>query len=286
MLYILLPVHNRKKITERFIDCLLQQTYHNYHLILIDDGSTDGTAEMVETMVPTTTVIRGDGSLWWAGSLQQGYLWLKKQNINDNDTLVILNDDVIFEPDYLEIGIDALQQHSKALIISIAYSNETGKLLDGGIYMDWKNWKSSVVLEHDINKINCASTRGLFMRVTDFLTLGGFYPKLLPHYTSDYEFTNRAYRQGYKLIVEPSLVLHFSEKTSGIYNFNDETSYFSFLRKLFSKKYTLQPFYMSAFVALSCPWRWKLKNWLLIWLSTGWKIVRYFFIIHYKRFFK
>ena len=46
-LYILLPVHNRCDITREFIDCLKAQTFQDYHLVLIDDGSTDGTEQMV-----------------------------------------------------------------------------------------------------------------------------------------------------------------------------------------------------------------------------------------------
>ena len=72
-IYILLPVHNRREITRDFIDCLVAQTWQNYHLVLIDDGSTDGTDQMVREQVENLTVIRGKGEWWWAGCLQQGF---------------------------------------------------------------------------------------------------------------------------------------------------------------------------------------------------------------------
>lgn len=284
MLYIILPVHNRKAITEKLVRCLQQQTYKNFHLLLVDDGSTDGTAEMVTSLLSDVTVLRGTGSWWWAGSLHQAYLWLKQQRLPENAAVVILNDDVVFDELYLEKGLNALQKHERTLVASIGISSESGKQIDGGIYMDWKHWKSFVVQEPE--RINCTSTRGLFMRADDFVALGGFYPKLLPHYTSDYEFTMRALRRGYKIHVESELVLSFSEKTSGIYNFYAETSYIVFLRKLFSKKYTLQPFYLTMYVALACPWKWKFLNWLRIWGSTFWKLVKYFFIIMTNKFKK
>ncbi|HUK05974.1 MAG TPA: glycosyltransferase, partial [Burkholderiales bacterium] len=46
LLYVLAPVHNRRALTERFIGCLKAQTDRDYRLVLIDDGSTDGTAQM------------------------------------------------------------------------------------------------------------------------------------------------------------------------------------------------------------------------------------------------
>jgi glycosyltransferase involved in cell wall biosynthesis len=63
-IFILLPVYNRKDMTEKFIRCLKAQTYQNYHLVLIDDGSTDGTEEMVCSYIQDPTMIRGKGN-WW-----------------------------------------------------------------------------------------------------------------------------------------------------------------------------------------------------------------------------
>lgn len=82
-IYILLPVHNRSAITEHFVNCLAAQTYRSYHLVLIDDGSTDGTADMVRAKIKEISVIKGDGNWWWAGSLQQGIDWLKKRRVSD-----------------------------------------------------------------------------------------------------------------------------------------------------------------------------------------------------------
>ena len=34
MIHIIVPVHNRSKITNKFADCLLRQTYQNYNFVL------------------------------------------------------------------------------------------------------------------------------------------------------------------------------------------------------------------------------------------------------------
>ena len=46
--YVVTAVHNRYKITERFVNNLLKQTYKNWTFVLVDDGSTDNTALMVK----------------------------------------------------------------------------------------------------------------------------------------------------------------------------------------------------------------------------------------------
>ena len=43
--YILLPVHNRRAITVRMAEALRGQTRQDFQLVLVDDGSTDGTAD-------------------------------------------------------------------------------------------------------------------------------------------------------------------------------------------------------------------------------------------------
>ncbi|MFK8011404.1 MAG: glycosyltransferase family 2 protein, partial [Marinicellaceae bacterium] len=91
---ILLPVHNRRQITERFIQCLEVQSYLNYRLILIDDGSIDGTDQMVKSRIGNSEIIKGDGDWWWAGSLQKGIDWLEQRQVSDTEIVMFANDDV------------------------------------------------------------------------------------------------------------------------------------------------------------------------------------------------
>jgi GT2 family glycosyltransferase len=44
---VVIPVHNRAPLIARTIDCVLAQTYPHCHIIVVDDGSTDGTAAVV-----------------------------------------------------------------------------------------------------------------------------------------------------------------------------------------------------------------------------------------------
>ncbi len=213
-LFILLPVHNRREITRRFVECLKRQTFKDFHLVLIDDGSTDGTAEMVKENVQALTILRGTGAWWWGGALHQGYYWLKSQALTDSATVLIINDDAVFGNDYIEFGVTALKQATRSLVVSAAYAEGTGERLDGGVHVDWGRW--TFALENDPSKINCASTRGLFLLAHDFIALGGFHPVLLPHYASDYEFTIRAQRRGYSLMVDERLRLTSNERTTGI----------------------------------------------------------------------
>lgn len=271
-IYILLPVHNRREITRRFVQCLSQQTYSNYHLVLIDDGSTDNTVKMVLSYLQNVTIIRGTGNWWWAGSLQQGYLWLKKRDLSPSDLILIINDDTEFQSDFLQNGLAILEKKKKSLLLAQCFSKQTNRLIDIGIYINWSHFRFES--ENNLDKINCLSTRGLFLRYEDFIASGGFYPWLLPHYTSDYEFTMRAFRKGFKPLVHPKLKLWVDELSTGNRDFKDfkEESFWKALRRYFSKKSALNPVYLIIFVALCCPWQWKVLNWVRICKRAFWQM--------------
>jgi GT2 family glycosyltransferase len=232
---------------------------------------------MVQQSIPSLTVLKGRGDWWWGGSLHQGYLWLKSQHLPASSVVLMMNDDAIFDADYLQTALSILSGQQRTLLVSNAYGEVSRKLFDGGVHADWKRLKFS--LETNPERINCASTRGLFLYASDFLKIGGFYPQLLPHYASDYEFTIRAHKKGYTLLVDERLKLYANESATGIFSFKNETSFGGFLKHLFSKKYTLHPVYYTNFILLACPWPWKPFHVLILWASSLWKILKYFFIL-------
>lgn len=265
-IYILLPVHNRRDHTKRFVDCLRNQSLSNYHLVLIDDGSSDGTKEMVQRLVPDATVISGTGNWWWAGALQQGYDWIRNNGIPTSSLLLIMNNDTRFEEDFLGNAVEVLRQHARTLLLARCYSDRTNELIDSGVHVDWA--RLLFLPPSDRRPANCFSTRGLFMRVSDFIEIGGFHPILLPHYGSDYEFTIRARRKGMKLATHPSVKLWLDEESTG-YHELEYGGVYDALKKYFSKKSARNPLMWTVFVGLACPWIWKPSNWLRVWFRTS-----------------
>ncbi|MED3883937.1 glycosyltransferase family 2 protein [Priestia aryabhattai] len=269
-IYIILPVHNRKEVTKRFLKCLKEQTYKNFHLILIDDGSTDGTSEMVKNSIKEVTIIKGNGNLWWGGSLQKGYEWVKENRINDEDILLIINDDTEFNKDFLEKGLLLLNQDPETLVLSTSIGKQTQRIVSGGVNVIWRNLSFKDTLIN--NDVDCIPTRGLFMYVKDFLNIGQFYPKLLPHYLSDYEYTIRAKRKGYRLKVEKELKLLVDENETGYHDAILENDYKSFIKKYFSKKNPGNPFTWTFFILLAAPFKWKIPNLFRVWGTAFLKI--------------
>jgi len=259
---ILLPVHNRKDITRKFLECLINQTYQNYHLILIDDGCTDDTVEMAKSLIRNITILSGNGHLWWAGSLQLGYKYLRKtKEFKGDDVVLIINDDVSIKKDFLEIAAELIEQNKENKIIfqAIAVDKNTGKKELPGVF--YNNKFLSFEPTEDIDKINCLSTRGLFLRIIDFIESGGFHPRLLPHYLSDYEFTNRLItKRKLTPVVEERLNLKSFSEMSGFENQMEKKTFFKYFKDLFSKKNKLNPLHWTFFILLTACFPYNLRN--------------------------
>lgn len=49
MISIILNVYNGEKYIKRCVESVLAQTYQNFELLIIDDGSTDSTAKIIDS---------------------------------------------------------------------------------------------------------------------------------------------------------------------------------------------------------------------------------------------
>lgn len=261
LIYVLLPVHNRREVTEGFVRGLMAQTDQRFHLVLIDDGSTDGSSDAVLALLPDSTVLRGHGGWWWAGSLHEGYRWLMSRQLNAGDLVLIANDDTDFDETFLANARSILASRPRSLLLAQLMTTEW-ELIEVGVRVNWS--KLSFKGVQDPGKANCFSTRGLFMHAEDFVDLGGFHRRLLPHYLSDYEFTIRARRRGFELVSDASVRLRFDATTTGIRTVS-KTDLRSYLRTTLSIKATSNPVFMSTFLLLACPKRHLPRNLFRVW---------------------
>jgi len=263
---ILLPVHNRRTTTEKFIRQLNAQTYPDQHLVLIDDGSTDGTAAEVKAIYQhPVDVIQGNGRLWWGGALHQAYKWLGGNwPCNAADAVLIINDDVRLENDFIEKGLRILSENERSLLFAINHPLGDAGPIDKGFAIHWD--KLDIRQRKTGEEVDSCSSRGLFMSMADFLRSGGFRPRLLPHYLSDIEFTYRLKKNGTRIVMDDRLSLYYDPALTGNTRL-EAGSFLQYIRKCFSTKTDVNPLHWTAFVLLSCPAKYKILNILRIWYS-------------------
>lgn len=198
---IVIPVHNRRAITQDCLSSLFKQIYTNYKVIVIDDGSTDGTAAMIAEQFPQVTVLRGDGNLWWSRATNMGV----EHALNDGaEYILTLNDDTIAPPDFLENMMRWAQKTPNALLGAYAIDAVTGSPVYGGEIINWITASSVSLLDRlsaekrvGLHRVTHFPGRGLLIPAEVFRRIGDFDAKRFPQLAADYDFTHRAIRAGY-----------------------------------------------------------------------------------------
>jgi N-acetylglucosaminyl-diphospho-decaprenol L-rhamnosyltransferase len=140
--HVLMPVFNRLAMTKRTLNYLrAQKTYDSLNLIVIDDGSSDGTAEFLNSQ-RDICVLRGDGSLWWGGAIEIGLQHVLKFG-HKSDWVLFINNDTQFDFHFIQKLIDVACVHAPAAVGSVVREETSpNKLLSIGVIFD--TWRLQV----------------------------------------------------------------------------------------------------------------------------------------------
>lgn len=209
---VLIPVYNNKEDTKEFLENFKCVTYPNYKVIITDDGSTDGTEEMIREEYPEVVLLKGDGNLWWAGSTNLG---IKKAIEIGTKYVLLAENDHRVSGNFLSALVDTAERNPRSITFSKVLRYDDPKR----IYIaGWKvNWLLGGLKRIGVNKLDrgqydtrCdskAANVNMLINTAFFKDLGMFDEENLPQYWADIDFTYRAYKKGYRIIFEPESVI-------------------------------------------------------------------------------
>ena len=135
-LSVLITCYNRKEKTLACLDALFKNFFPDglcLEVFLVDDGSTDGTADAVRNLFPSVHVLSGDSNLFWCRGMHKAFETALQ---DDNDYYLWLNDDTMLQPDALARLLEceaALGRNKPAIIVGSTIDADTGKLTYGGV---------------------------------------------------------------------------------------------------------------------------------------------------------
>jgi glycosyltransferase involved in cell wall biosynthesis len=114
---VILPVYNREFLIVRALKSLLQQTYRDFEVVCIDDGSTDNTLSILydwQTKFSTCNIIaaKHQGAV---AALNTGLI-----NAKSNLYITFLDSDDEYQADHLEKRFNYMQSHPE---IDLLHSN-------------------------------------------------------------------------------------------------------------------------------------------------------------------
>lgn len=91
--------HSRRESTVTAVAAMstwLEAIDAQTRIVIVDDGSDDGTHQALRSRFPSVEIIEGDGTLFWAGGMCHG--WDRAIASDPPDYLIVFNDDVVLDP--------------------------------------------------------------------------------------------------------------------------------------------------------------------------------------------
>ena len=113
---VLMPTYNVAQWVEEAIRSVLRQTYRDFELLVVDDGSTDDTLAHVKAIEdPRIRIAAFPDNVGLAENLNRGLALI------DTELVARMDGDDIAEPDWLETGIKVLDSHPDIDICSFGF---------------------------------------------------------------------------------------------------------------------------------------------------------------------
>ncbi len=131
----LIACHDRRELTLRCLRSLFAVVPDGVRLdaVLVDDGSTDGTAEAVVALGRPITIVPGDGTWFWSRSLAEAE---RIAEMHDPDAVLWINDDVTLDPGALMLLVAGHGAHPDSILVGPLRTERSGRTVYGGWRLD------------------------------------------------------------------------------------------------------------------------------------------------------
>lgn len=172
---IILPTYNRAHCIRGAVESVLGQTYPHFELIIIDDGSTDYTAEVVKQYLMDKRIIYVRQENSGAAAARNHGLSVRKGNL-----VAFIDSDDVWEPDKLRIQISVLDAlHAAGIVCSDFSATRDGILIEAShirsyfsVLDDYKLSYEDVFMHRLIGRVD-----GL--KDSDVVHWGNIYPTMI-----------------------------------------------------------------------------------------------------------
>ncbi len=210
---VVIPTFNGRELIEKNLPVLLSELERSgipSEVIVIDDGSSDGTAEFVSGQGERARLIRFEENRGFRPAIEAG------MGDARGDLVLLLNNDVEVCEGFLEPLIEHFQSEETFQAAPISLLEDRKTIAEGPKWACFRRGLIQFVKNHEpaqapesAQPTFFASGGQTLLRKDRYLELGGFDDLYDPFYWEDVDLSYRAWKRGWRSIVEPrSVVIH------------------------------------------------------------------------------
>ncbi len=197
---VLFTCHNRIDATRKCVNSLDDPGF-NIRYVAVDDGSTDGTGEMLKKFATERkrelVLIQGDGTLYWAGGMRVAMETVLKKNLI-SDYILLVNDDVEFYADSVKRMIDRSIEHVHSCIVGVTCGTD-GEISYGGYSYDMRHAKEKAMSFSEADNSCDAVNMNAFLIPYDMFHKTGIFDSHYTHRMADFDYSFMLRRNGAKI---------------------------------------------------------------------------------------
>lgn len=223
--YVIILTFNRWEITSACLSSLIQQDHPDYQIVVVDNGSTDGTVEKIHQKYPAINVIANEINLGFAAGCNVG---IRKALENKADFILLLNNDTVVPHNLLSIMVRRAQELPDAGILTprLYHYNDPESLWFAGSRRHWllleavdfgPNEARRYIKPDELHTLDYIFGTAMLVPTEVFKEVGLFDESFFLYY-EDMDFCLRVQSAGYKLYYVPDVGVqhHISSSTSSM----------------------------------------------------------------------
>ncbi len=218
---IIIPVFNNVEYTKQCLKTLIENTPNNlYEVIIIDNGSTDGTKELLKCLSGNVKIISNRENLGFARACNQGAA------AADGNYLVFLNNDTEVQPGWLEELVKVLENDSEIVAVGSKLLYPDGSVQHAGVVILEIEGVNSLLPRHvfvqqpsDSNFANvpmvfqAVTAACMVVRKSNFESVNGFDESYW-NGSEDVDLCFKLTKTQKKIVYQPkSVVIHYESKS-------------------------------------------------------------------------
>jgi glycosyltransferase involved in cell wall biosynthesis len=208
LISVIIPVFNGEKTIKETINSVLEQTFSDFEIIVIDDGSKDSTVNVLESISDSRLKVFSYPNGGVSVSRDRGL------SHASGDFIAFLDADDLWTPDKLEAQFNALQANPQAAVAYswVNYITQSGEFFRLGNHVN----ANGDVYERMLIQNLVENGSNFLIRRQALIEVGGFNPALTP--AEDWDMGLRLAARYHFVVVPAVQILYRMSSSSGSAN--------------------------------------------------------------------